>query len=79
MALSMVLLAACAEEKPAQHPIVGMAQFDLNCPREQLRYFQIDSGTWGVDGCGQRTKYVQICRQVGYGLFTHDECRWVRN
>jgi hypothetical protein len=61
-----------------------MAQFDLECPREQLRYTQIDQGTWGVEGCGKRTKYIKTCRQVVeaaplVGWVPHDECRWVQN
>jgi hypothetical protein len=56
-----------------------MAQFDLNCPKEQLRWTAIDHGTWGVEGCGKRVKYVTICHQAGYGLLVHDECRWVQN
>jgi hypothetical protein len=51
-----------------------MATFDLDCPREQLEYVKIDEGTWGVSGCGKRTKYVRICRQVGF-RYISDECR----
>lgn len=76
----MTLAGACAApQKKVEHPIVRMAQFDLNCPREQLSYTQIDEGTWGVVGCGRRTKYVRVCRQVGEGWLLHDECRWVAN
>jgi hypothetical protein len=67
------LLAACEPEKPAEHPIVGMAQFDLQCPKEQLRYFHIAEGIWGVEGCGKRAKYVEICRYKDY------DCHWVQN
>ena len=37
-----------------------MAPFDLDCPREQLEYTPIDSGTWGVTGCGKRTAEIDI-------------------
>src|SRR5262245_23033471 len=66
-------------QQQTEHPIVGMAEFDLNCRRDKLSYTQIDKGTWGVTGCGRRTKYVRICRQVGEGVFAHDDCRWVAN
>ena len=75
------LCAACGGEptKMVEHPVVRMAPFDLNCPRESLSYTPIDSGTWGVTGCGRRTKYVKLCRQVGVGMLAHDDCRWVQN
>jgi hypothetical protein len=75
----LLLCVACESEKPAEHPIVRMAPFDLDCPKEQLSYTHLDEGTWGVTGCGRRTKYVRICREVGYGMFAHDVCRWVQN
>jgi hypothetical protein len=76
--LAMAAASACATT-PKEHPIVRIAMFDLNCPREQLSYTKIDDGTWGVDGCGQRRKYVRICRTVGEGIFAQDRCRWVGN
>jgi hypothetical protein len=76
----MLAASACATAKPKEHPIVRMAQFDLNCPRDQLTYTQLDAGTWGVVGCGRRTKYVRLCRQVvGFGGSIEDQCRWVAN
>jgi hypothetical protein len=56
-----------------------MAAFDLQCPKAQLSYTQIDRGTWGVTGCGKQTKYVRLCRQVGSGWMIEDDCRWVQN
>jgi hypothetical protein len=73
---------ACAPAQPAkaaEHPIVKMAMFDLDCPRDQLQYTQIDAATWGVAGCGRRTKYVRVCRQVWVGGPLVDECRWMQN
>ncbi len=67
------------ETKPPEHPVVRMAPFDLECPKEKLSYHQLDENTWGVIGCERRTKYVRICRQVGQGFFTSDECQWVKN
>jgi hypothetical protein len=75
----MMVTGACAETQRREHPIVRMAEFDLNCPKNQLSFTQIDAGTWGAVGCGKRTKYVRLCRQVGTGVFVEDECRWVAN
>ncbi len=75
----LVLNCGGGHSRPAEHPVVRMAPFDLNCPKQQLSYTKIDAGTWGVAGCGRRTKYVRICRQVGTGVFAEDECRWVSN
>jgi hypothetical protein len=56
-----------------------MAPFDLDCPRAQLEYTVIDTGTVGVTGCGRRTKYVKMCRQISDGFGISDECRWIQN
>jgi hypothetical protein len=73
---------ACAPPpppKPVEHPIVRLAMFDLDCPRNEIEYTQINETTWGVSGCGKRTKYMRVCRQVWTGHFASDECRWVQN
>src|SRR5436853_2127081 len=80
--LAALASAGCEAEasgKPAEHPIVHLAPFDLDCPREQLHYTQLTPTTWGVTGCGRRTKYVKVCRQVGTGIFISDDCRWIQN
>jgi hypothetical protein len=79
LAVCALVTSGCATPRTTEHPIVRMAQFDLNCPRESLSYTQIDDDTWGVVGCGRRTKYVRLCRQVGQGIFIEDHCRWVAN
>jgi hypothetical protein len=61
------------QKKWAVHPVVRMAPFDLDCPEEKLSYKHIDDETWGVVGCGRRTKYVRICNSRGV------ECRWLKN
>ena len=74
------LLGGCATASNEVHPVVSMAAFDLNCPRAKLRYTQINDDTWGVDGCGQRAKYIRACRQVRDPLLGwNDRCQWVRN
>src|SRR5262245_51768205 len=68
LAVCAVVAGGCASSQPKEHPIIKMAQFDLNCARKDLTYTQIDKNTWGVTGCGKRTKYVRLCRRVGEGL-----------
>jgi len=76
------LIAACGgPDKPAEHPVVKMAPFDLDCPKDQIKYTHIDDGVWGAAGCGKRTKYVQDCREMGLQSpwTVHEECRWIQN
>lgn len=72
-------LAGCGSGQPADHPVVGMAEFDLECPRENLLYTSIDTHTLGVQGCGRRARYIMICREVSGVFGPEDECRWVMN
>jgi hypothetical protein len=44
--------------------LAARATFDLECPTEWLRLTNIDDGVKGVDGCGRRATYVEICRDV---------------
>ncbi len=76
-ALVFGALAACAPAKPTVHPVVKLAQFDLQCPREELSYTQISKKMIGVRGCGKQTKYVKLCRVV-QGWWD-EECQWVQN
>jgi hypothetical protein len=72
--------AGCVETPPAVHPVVKQAQFDLNCPRSELRYMKLDEKTIGVTGCGGRAKYVALCRTTNPGtIAASDECQWVRD
>ena len=57
-----------------RHPVREMAPFDLDCPREKLRYVKLGEKAWGVRGCGRKTKYIEIC-----GGAHIEECRWVQN
>jgi hypothetical protein len=52
------------------------AAFDLDCPAHKLRIRELGDGVEGVQGCGERGTYVQVCH--GAGAFQTD-CRWVRN
>lgn len=71
--------AGCHAPEPARHPVARVAPFDLDCPREQLSYTQIDDKTWGVTGCGRRAKYIEVCRPLDMDALTEDRCRWIRN
>jgi hypothetical protein len=73
---TVALLSSCAAPQRKEHPIVNLAVFDLNCPKAQLTYAQIDEKNWGVAGCGQRVRYVEMCRRNQYNL---EECQWVSN
>lgn len=73
-----LLASACATPQRVEHPVVRMASFDLKCPKDQLGFMEIDEKTWGVEGCGKRARYVEICQRSGmYGL--NQECQWIAN
>ncbi len=76
----MLVGLGCEPDKPAVHPVVQMAPFDLQCPKGELHYFKINDQTWGVRGCGKQTKYVQVCHSVNNPWLMPDEdCQWVQN
>ncbi len=51
------------------------AAFDMDCPKSEIKYVDIDDDTRGVSGCGQHMTYIQSCRRE-YGS---EECTWVLN
>lgn len=67
-------LLGCATTKEA-HPLTRRASFDFQCPREQLRYTELDERAWGVSGCGKRATYIMACQGQGW----NEECTWVLN
>jgi hypothetical protein len=79
--VTVLVLSGCAseEKEPAQHPVVKLAAFDLQCPRSKLLYTPIDKRNLGVQGCGRQARYVKLCREVRGTFGPEDECRWVRN
>lgn len=94
MKLSLVLCLSClalacspepeTPRAPKRHPVAVRAPFDLNCPREQLRYDRLDKNTMGVSGCGRRATYVRVChdrieKTWGAHVDTYVECRWILN
>ena len=74
------LACACGPRKPPLHPVVKLAQFDLDCPKKKLTYTRINQKTVGVRGCGKKVKYVKLCRtRYELTLAEHEECTWVKN
>ena len=51
------------------------AAFDANCAPDQLALQEIDDGTMGVQGCGQRLSYAWSCPHSAR-LFS-SACHWV--
>lgn len=37
------------------------ATFDLDCPPTWMRLHEIDTRTKGVEGCGRRLAYIEVC------------------
>jgi len=33
----------------------------MNCPRENLTWVEFKRTEWGVEGCGPRVTYVEVC------------------
>jgi hypothetical protein len=52
------------------------ASFDFDCPKSQIKTVTLDDRTRGVQGCGRRATYVQICQHQG---MTNEDCTWVLN
>ena len=72
----MILLGSCVSSpQKKENPIIGIAAFDLNCPKDQLSITVIERTIWGVSGCGRRGRYVHVCHRRGMT----DECRWILN
>ena len=78
-AACLLATSACATGPEEEHPVVRMAEFDLNCPRPKLSFTRISEDAVGASGCGRRIKYVRLCRRKGVGVFVDDECQWVSN
>ncbi len=70
---------------PNDHPVERRAPFEMDCPREALRFHKLDPKTIGVSGCGRRLTYVKVCRQKAKRILLSDyydlkeECQWVAN
>jgi hypothetical protein len=82
LATVVFLFESCATSRPRKQqedPLIRMAAFDLDCPKEQLTFQRLGRGVFGVSGCGQRAKYVLVCREVRSGVFEDSECQWVQN
>jgi hypothetical protein len=56
--VAAALGAGCPAAKLHRDTLDSRASFDLRCPQEQLKVTEIDYHMAGVDGCGQRTTYI---------------------
>lgn len=52
------------------------ASFDFDCPKSQIKTVTIDDRTRGVNGCGRRATYVQVCDRPSR---LEENCTWVLN
>jgi hypothetical protein len=74
-ALSLASI-SCAPPAPARAPLnelAARASFDLDCASPWLRLTDIGERVKGVDGCGKRATYVELC-QLGDAT-----CAWWNN
>jgi hypothetical protein len=72
--LVCVLAFGCATTKQV-HPLTKRASFDLQCPGEQLHYYELSERSYGVKGCDKQATYVESCRGGAWS----EECTWVLN
>jgi hypothetical protein len=69
--LIAVALIACV---PPTEAVAPVAEFDLQCPRANLSYTQLNEKTIGVKGCGKQAKYVEICQSKKIGSYSSNAC-----
>ncbi len=74
-ALGILLLLTVAGCYATQEQLIRRASFDLQCPAEKIRTYEIDRRTRGVAGCGQKAVYVESCN----GPNNNMNCTWVLN
>jgi hypothetical protein len=67
-------LFACIEHATPEQ-LKTRASFDMDCPKSEIKYVDLDDKTRGVSGCGQHTTYVEVCSQDSGG----QTCTWVLN
>ena len=72
--LPLALASGCATSQEA-NPLIKRAVFELECPREKLKWQRIDDETFGVRGCGKQATYVYVCSGAGIS----ESCKWLRN
>ena len=77
LAFGMALgLCACAATA-SNESLVSRAIFDLSCGADRLQFYEIDSRTRAVRGCGRKATYIESCDGDRYSMFT--QCTWVLN
>ena len=71
--LAFFAMSACGASGAA---LERRASFDLKCKPTELRWTKLDSGTWGVRGCGTQATYVKSCSRT---MGNYSSCTWIRN
>jgi hypothetical protein len=67
VALAVVSQIGCMPPEPARAPaneLYARASLDLDCPMPWLRVIDVDERVKGVDGCGRRAVYVELCQEA---------------
>jgi len=64
--------AGCASAVPSRAPLselAARASYELDCAPQWLRLTNIDERIKGVDGCGRRAVYVELCEWADAACF----------
>jgi hypothetical protein len=85
LAATMLFAGACATTSAPTYrasapmgDLTKRAVFDLNCPAESMRLFELGEDTFGVTGCGRQATYVASCSEQP-GAFGALSCKWLMN
>ena len=67
-------LIACAQPtvRATLPALQSRAAFDLGCPAPWLRLYPLDARAKGVEGCGRRLVYLEVCSPLG----DRAQCTW---
>ncbi|MEM1033543.1 MAG: hypothetical protein AAGN82_24625, partial [Myxococcota bacterium] len=68
-------LAGCGGVGASPEQLLSRATFDLECPAPEVRVRDLGDRQRGVEGCGRRLAYVEVCEQRPDG----SHCAWVIN
>ena len=74
---ALVVGTGCATGATADQ-LRDRAAFDFDCSQQHLTLHEIDDQTIGVDGCGKRATYVEVCRACHNG-YQGCDCSWILN
>jgi len=63
MLLVGYLAAACAPIRGAPSHVRRLAERDLGCPADQLKYAKAGADTYDARGCNRQVRYVRACQR----------------